>query len=1508
MTQAGGPAAINGFLYQIIHHIGWLAGVTLSGELNGKEIKNAYLVLEPHCGGDARAEASNIYLVEQYKTRKNGTWAVSDIMSVLRDLRKAVHPSLPEHAIYRFVTDGRPGQLETFNAFLNEIKIATNTNDLDVVEYKKFYNDFSGTNRDFLNHIAKAIRSSQGPENIDEASITFHLLSCFDMKFCINADDITAKIERILRRYVPNLGDEQKIRIDLIGQLFEMLSKGEARLDLNKINALFDKVGLSPDRIRKVAVLSETMRELTRRHLSYARYKANQDVRNAPKWPNNKPVLLITGKSGVGKTWQLANLLETYTEKSQIAILVPTAKSTETLLSRTASALWQIGLNETSEKNLIGVSKFLFELVPNIKTPKVIIAIDDIQDVDLARDLVRQDWIGLDMHLALTVPNTIAQSLQLTDEDSIHVHYVDNFSVNELDALLKKNGQKWVDFPADMKKLLRNPILAGIFLKLSYTSIQNALHSEYEIFEEFWLKIVEKGQLGDQGIVTSLADHMYEGKSYPLPRSEWHAVGLDRETLSRLNATGWLHCSENDEVAFAHDRLLNWAVAKSLVYQFQNKKLLVADLGSLLAGKSDDENRHIRRRLNYVTMDTLWLLAEDKQNLETLNQLIIQLEDSRDFGSYREDLYTHLLPTLGDRAVAVLLYRLKVIIADSNDDYHISLIGKAFVNLARQESVDLKSTIDLLLKNPCWSRQKVAIAILKVVPEVSCLDRLWEIHQQCCKAWKAETDNYSHIDYQDCFAALRAAIALNPDWLRHRIIIANANTELVSELGFQLNVLEHSSAKEIWEETKDVLINKIPTNKPRSLLHCIARFSDYEKKDFIIKHLSYSEDYACVAAFVALSVLEPLAAINRLTEVQESEIYFSRNQWLPVLLHAQPELMRQRILELAKIESRGYRLIEDFFSERPDEINVAILQFVLHSLEEKLQKHLMAATKDEPNWLNRSLDFLGRITNPELLSILEAEAGGKLEEMIAEIACGQLNTNSNYFNHLRENARRVLIFMGGNAITFLIQQELDSEHYWVRHSGLNWAFVCPDENITEKLSEIVSHPATYDENGKSEQYMEFYQAITALAAIGNDAILLEALKHSGIVDVPEELVRLRGYRGRMSKKLTKQALQILQSSASSEVELLNALIIAWLSNDVDLIPAIRSVLRADVEGRVAIYACIALEELGDSSDEFMELANRLAYTKSNSTWGINALLNIGDHGFELVAELLETQNTTQSIKHEDQIIRALYENPTSRQKSINAAVKYCQRTHYFQDALFDIAAEANEPNLHEKIFDVAFEVDSIMPIQQLRAIEGLAKFDVVRAVEAIKSAIQSNPKLERELCYLFVRIAPEDAVKELMDAAILIQRESFSRVVGQSLRRIDSKIISSHIINHLNGLTSLERKAIAELAKWLPLPEITNALDHLAEHENFIEVRCAALVALEHHRREGNIRMLFAAFPSATPKRQWSLLIAILEAADPYLLTDTEDTLWLGNILTDKTPAIFTRYANSVLSNRKRKE
>ena len=65
--SSGGAAAINGFLYQIIHHIDWLAKATLVASPHDNELRNARIVLEPPGGGDAVAQSEDRYLVEQYK-------------------------------------------------------------------------------------------------------------------------------------------------------------------------------------------------------------------------------------------------------------------------------------------------------------------------------------------------------------------------------------------------------------------------------------------------------------------------------------------------------------------------------------------------------------------------------------------------------------------------------------------------------------------------------------------------------------------------------------------------------------------------------------------------------------------------------------------------------------------------------------------------------------------------------------------------------------------------------------------------------------------------------------------------------------------------------------------------------------------------------------------------------------------------------------------------------------------------------------------------------------------------------------------------------------------------------------------------------------------------------------------------------------------------------------------------------------------------------------------------
>jgi hypothetical protein len=131
--------------------------------------------------------------------------------------------------------------------------------------------------------------------------------------------------------------------------------------------------------------------------------------------------------------------------------------------------------------------------------------------------------------------------------------------------------------------------------------------------------------------------------------------------------------------------------------------------------------------------------------------------------------------------------------------------------------------------------------------------------------------------------------------------------------------------------------------------------------------------------------------------------------------------------------------------------------------------------------------------------------------------------------------------------------------------------------------------------------------------------------------------------------------------------------------------------------------------------------------------------------------------------------------------------------------------------------------------------------------------------------------------------------------------------VKSILIERMRGSVA-ERKAVCEIAKYVATSEIEQALGSLAEHDSSREVRHAAFDAIAFQRELANVRALFTAFPSATSDRRWSLLIAILDAVDPYLYTDSEDELWLGKILVDGIPAVYERHANATLERRRQKE
>ena len=1513
MTRSGGSVALNGFLYQILHHLDWSADVSLTGTLDRQEVKDGCVVLEPRKGGgDAQAHASGLYLVEQYKTRASGTWSLSDVIAVLRDLRKSVPEDLPEYAQYRFVTNGRSGRLAQFREFIARLKSVERPDELDNATKREFASELCLGDREFLDHLAKATRNAgAGSVTPEERALVFHLARRFEVEFGVGLEELSADIETRLRPCVENLGDEIGVRKRLVGELMERLAQGETRVDRDGLNAMLQEAGISPDRLRKVAELSQTLAGARRRGSKYIRYRREDDVRDAPGWSGSRPVCLIAGESGAGKSWQLASLMETMTDDGEPVVFVRgTGTGTaEEILTRAAREIWQVGLGNTSDKTLQGVSNFLRDKAFQLRSPRFTIAVDDVRDADVVRELVRQDWMGLGARLAMAVPLAVVGTLGSTDREEIGLHRVGDFSIEELDALLKGFGQRWSELPGDLKLLLRKPVLAGLYLDLGVSSFRNAPQSEYEIFQAFWDRIDEKCSAGDKGIVAAVADRAVAGAGYPLPREHWSTIGLDKQSVAALEAAGWLTCSEHGEVEFSHDRLLNWAVAQSLRWGFLNGRLPVDRLFALMTGEADGNETDTLGRFGYVPMDTLWLLWAEDSGRSALGQLVEKMEGHRAFGGEGRSLYTRLLPTLGERAVPVLLQRLETIIENTDGDYRVGLIGEGFATLAMRESVDVGPAIELLLQLPSWDAQSVAVRMLTVAPDLRHMDRLWELHQQRLHAREHNADRRVERGYQATFAALRAGVARCPDWLRARILEADPAKEQVSDLGYLLSGLDGSEADAIWREVRDELMEKVPGNNPRCVLQCIARFSDHEKKSFVVEHLSHQGDIVSAVAMVALAVLNPGEAIGRIGRVDDEQ-RFLRGEWLPLLLKTDSERTRAQLRELARADSKGQHLIEDYFEKRPADLDGETLDLVLRIREKQFREHLNVITTEDRPWPLFPLRFLGRTCRPCILRRLNDEAGSALEAAIVELACSRLRGNSDVQDHILESARLALVLIGGSGFVDLINRELESEHFWVRHGGLNWARIRGSERTIELLAAIARRPIPRDVNGEPDRgaWQEFYHATVALAVLGADEILVEILSSPGFLDVPLSLADCRAHRGPMSKSLTARAVQAMRNPDTPDEALCGALVVAWLSEDEELVPDVRSVLeRVEPESKSALHACIALQGLGDKSPEFARAAERLAFTKKHRRQGLNALIGLDGEGVEGLRRWLHKAGDGDRLDLGGFVIRALYAKEEGRDDAIEAAADLCRRNRMFLRPLNEIAAESSDRSVRERVLEAAFTESATVVQAPLDAMRGLAKFDAARAAEAIEVGLSNHPRIEREICRLLVQLESEGAAEKLVSAAIAGERESLSDAVGRALRLVSESNVSDAIVKCLHG-TEAERLTACRIAGWLPFGTVAEALDGVVEGDSSISVRRVALDALYRHREEAAIRGLFSEFAAERCEaRQWAIFVAIVETADPHLLGTREDALWLGHILTADVPYAFEHHARAVIERRKRK-
>lgn len=765
----------------------------------------------------------------------------------------------------------------------------------------------------------------------------------------------------------------------------------------------------------------------------------------------------------------------------------------------------------------------------------------------------------------------------------------------------------------------------------------------------------------------------------------------------------------------------------------------------------------------------------------------------------------------------------------------------------------------------------------------------------------------AHDDYERTSKALRTAITHDPSWLRDKIVSPELAPDALPTLAFQLSVLDAPDAADIWRETRDVLTAKTPETERRGVLHCIARFADGDMSDFVIDQISRKDDYAGAAALNALSIIDPDLAVEQMAEVDEVQLNGFRDQWLPELLRTRRERTLQRLLEIAKADGRGFRRIADLFSKRHDLVDARVLRFLLRTLESELSKHLLdSIASADPIWTYFRFDFLSRMARPELLAVLEEEAGGELESMITALACSRVGRISpRQHDAVFETARLTLLMIGGEGINEVIRRQLDSEEQEIRINALDWASLLPDPLIAEKVAEIARGRTGAEVAGSLGK--EGYHAMVALAHLGTDGELADALHRTDGKDVPPGLAELRAHRGPMPKELTRRAEKALSNAGTSERGVRAALVVAWVSADPQMMGLVRAVLEsADPSSVTARLACIALDELGDRSVAFAGLVVPLLRAEDNVDVALKALSGMGDSGCDRIGDWLMECSDAPSYRYASQAIRILYENPRRRQTAVAAALDCCKRGLFLADPPWEIAAEIGDSKVRERMLEIAFTPHPVRPLDTMRAIDGLAKFNVPKAVDAVRFAFGNSPNLAPQLCSKLVRIAPDGAARLLVEAAVSTEQTALKEAAGRALRRLDADRVTDVLIEEMQSDRAGRRLSAVQMAGWLPEPQIAEAVATLAGSDDSLRVRRAALACMEAHRSEATVRELLESFSGSTEERQWRLLIAVLEIGDPELLADVEDELHLERVLA-VAPGALRQHARVELHRRRAK-
>lgn len=1478
--RSGGPAALGGFLYQLIMHLDWAERLVVLKEQDAHR-----LVLEPRGGGDAHIQHQGKRIIEQYKARGGGSWSISEIVhGPFVDFVRAAQTRRSDDDEFRFVTDGRVSHQENLLGFLERFTECKKKGaPLDQQEIYKYRIVGNLSDHALLDWIRKEIQSKLPKGNVLDAATLEHVLARVKLVGGVEASSTEVRLDALLRRCLADPTKAGVVRDQLIGQLLTQLANGTVDIDPKEF---LRNNGIDVDRASRLADrcrgLASVLRKVVAR--GYSRYRPEHDVRRPPQWDlDASPILAIAGPPGVGKTWQLISLALDLVDRDLPCVFQSVQSDVLRSIDLAAEIYWNDVLKTPTTIGASALKHAIKEATRYTRSssdpgPWLVALLDGPLSPGDLRALIDKVAQDDEIRIAITLPHDVAERLRDDYGSIVQVVQVTQFTPSELMAYFDLFGVEWKQLPVEMFTLLQLPLLASLFVRSGHTSYSQSPDSEYGLFELLWKNL---GATTGASVLRELARYAF---AHPTQRSfalEHTLPTHDRATLDELRRNGWIEMDHEAHVQFAHDRLLNWALADAIVTDTFCGQAKDDDLPAKLRLASTPNSR-----FGYLLMDVFWKLTSTPHAMGSAIKLLSQIETEA-YDVHSPDFYQHLLPTLGAHGLDLLAERKAAADLDPPNIHlvmsAVRAIGRQFADREPAPALRRYAREWIGKSRDTWTN--IGLALAEEARLVDLIDDIKAVHFADIRAMRSDFASH-HSNYEASFAALKACVGKRHDWLLDQIQ-STRDPEELNALAYQLLNLEHASAVSIWEACRNTLTGG--TESARGVLLCIGRFRDQGLVDYVVNALGSSNSHSASIAFCVLAAIAPDRALAHLDRMEKSDLYGWRNQWVAELYSARPTELEQwleRTLDEGHSQHELFAVISNNAS--PQLIQAVVGRFSRQA----------AQLKDSDNpWLGNWAKIL---TAPSVRAQTQRMAGSDTETTLVTIAKRRIDPARGWYDHLLEDARAILLAIGSSGIQELLSFELEIARGKSVHRALAWAPLVAWPGIESVLA---SHVATKDTNGDSDdRLISNHDAIVGLTALDAHNELEHAVFTSAIRGFPLNALTLRDGQPPFPLAMIERIQSALaQAPVLDDDKLVQQLILAALAQAPEMAPTIERVLlqRNPITQTVFVHGAHAALQY-PVSESLARWSQQWLPNKDTRRLAIALHLKCGSEACyrHLLGYAREIATTHRDLAAE--IVARLPDSGESGQGADTLAIEIFNVAAYAVDC-YRRVARCGGPVERGTLRQRAYQADPSFLNLRRSAIAALATIDPLEAARAALWLAEQVPEQELFATDIVIRFGSDDHFLQLIGVCNRLERQSLWDHVGRAFR-LRPKESGDRLLRDIGSRDEISfRRAFAELAGWLGEEHRAELLARVAI-ENSRPVHKALRIALRRIDELAALEATLVALAGAQDMQAAALLHSVLAANEPFLLSDPDDELYIGKVL-NRLPKYFRFFAMKQLAD-----